>query len=149
MARPPRLCILDDIKAKLENIGIGSTDKTAVVTVTRRKTTDVRISPDRMPAIIIMPGTENASGLSFRQIRVTMSVDLLCFVRASDEDTTDILLEELRDDIIANLYTDVTRGANATTTRYVSSIEGTHEDDTIGQMTMTWEVEFDRSTRAS
>ena len=151
MVTPRRKLILDDYITALSGITIANGYKTTVVTVERVIKSWEGSKPGEKPSIGILPQREDITHEPSQQMRVDMTVVLVCHVIGTSAADRYTKLNDLLDDVIVALNFDTSRNGQAVSTTIVSVETDEGDDDALGDGTMVVHTRcvFYRTTAAS
>lgn len=123
---------------------------TNVKSVVLCKDTVPEISRADLPQIQIWKGLETVSTRSGRQLFISWELNFMIVLTEHNEDATDDAIDEIRDDIIACMFQDISMGGAVTyKVELVETYEGVHEDVTTGQLRMLWRIGWHRNVAKS
>jgi len=151
MATPARLLVLQDLKATLEGITTGNGYKTTVATVEAVAKGFADTPTGDKPWIGVYPQREAFSYEHGGNIRITLTILVLCHISGATVGGRAASLNDLLDDVIAALGVDTTRGANAvmTTITHVETDEGDPDAYGDGSMVVGVDVVYFRTQASS
>lgn len=124
MGTPNRQLIIDNIKTTLESITVANGYKTTVHTVEILVENWETVGGNERPWIGFKPNSQTIETMPFNTMRARLPFSLVAHVNTASKALTKTALDNLHDDIIAALLSDITRGGNACFTTITS-----HDDD--------------------
>ena len=151
MGTPRRRSILSNIGTTLNTISVANGYKTNVATVEAVGKSWGDMGTGEKPWVGYAPGRETLEYFPFNDIKVALSVTLICHISASTQAARSSQLNDLLDDVIAVLSVDTTRGGAAisTTVNTVETDEGSPDANGYGSMLITLTVSYLRTTSSS
>jgi len=151
MATPRRKLILDDYITALSGITIANGYKTNVVTVERVIKSWEGSKPGEKPSIGILPQREDITHEPSKQMRVNMTVLVVCHVTGTTIADRYTKLNDLLDDVITALNFDTSRNGYAVSTTVIAVETDEGDDDALGDGSMVVHTQcvFYRTSEAS